>query len=229
MGVLNKMENYAYYRAVLDLIAKEEIYDRKRSTINGEELFKLCHARYRLMNGLLLPLKEKLSEDINVTNVFFTEGFQQDINMIVEYEINGRKAYFAISNYELDTFEFVSGTSNKDMKDIVDKNKKIIMDAFKLCFDNNFDEDVIIRTTSKKFVYIDDIDKFSLQDTCNAKILYLSGTHNYYETLGNLLISKEKTSCYKKINKLLDEETMSNIINHTRIYGDEMPKALIKK
>ncbi len=229
MGMLDKMENYAYYRAVLDLIEKEEMHDKNRSTVNGEELFLLCHEQYRLMNRLLLPLKEKLKEDINVTNIFFTDGFQQDTNMIVEYEKDERKAYFAISNYDFDTLEFISGTSSKDMKKIVDKNKKIIEEAFKICFENNFDEDITIRTASRRFVFKDDMDEFSLNDTCNADILSLSGTHSYYETMGTLLFSKNKNSCYKKVNKLLKDEVMGNILKHAKVYEDEMPKVLIKK
>lgn len=229
MTMLNKMEKYAYYRAVLELIDKDEMYDKRRNTINGEELFLLCHKRYQLMNELLQPLKDKLKEDINVTNIFFTEGFQQDTGLIVEYQKDGRKAYFGISNYDFDTLEFISGTSSKEVKGLADKNQKLFDEAFKICYENDFDEELSIKSTSRRFAFRDDTIKFTLNDTCDANILSISGTHVYYETLGTLFLSKDKNSCYKKINQLLNDERMGKILNHTKIYEDEIPKVLIKK
>lgn len=230
MVMLDRMEKYIVYRASLDLILKEESYDKKRNVLNAEELFKLCHERYTLMKKLLLPLKEKLGKEIEITDISFTEGLQQETCIMVEYLDNGKKDFFAVSSLYFDDIEIVFGTSSKAIIELTNNNKGMFLDAFKISVNNFFDQKIYIPTVSKKFTFSDDLDEFTLADTYSGAILSMFLKHSYYEKMGSLYISKNKNSGLKKINKLLDNsDNINSTFLHARVYEDELPKILIKK
>ena len=80
MGILGEIESMKY-RFVLDLIKNTEHYDKKRSVITAEEAFKLCYNRYLLMQKILMPLKRKLGERVDVTDISFANGNQDETNI----------------------------------------------------------------------------------------------------------------------------------------------------
>ena len=228
--MLNKIDRYKIYHAAIDLIEREEAYDKKRSVITGEELFKLCHQRYILMQRILGPLKEKLGENLKITDISFTEGMQQEPCIIVEYCDNDKKAYFAVSNFDFDDIEIVIGFNNKDIRNLIVENKNLFIDVFKLANENNFDQEIHVATTSRKFAFGDELNDFILSDNYNSSIFLIFGKHAYYETMGTLYLSKRKNGIFEKVNQLLDNnENINSAFLHTRVYEEDIPKILIKK
>ena len=226
MVMLQKIEKYVMYRAVIELLEHDEAYNKKRSVINGEEL-KLCHERYLLMQELLLPLKEKLGKDIMITNISFAEGAQDDMCIIIEYMNDDKKGYLILSHLEFDGVETIFNTGNKELKLLIDDNKELILKTFEEAYRNSFDKEIRISSTSKQFTFNDDSEFFSLRDYLNNGSLSLKTNHAEYEKNGQLYLLDDKTSIYKNLCKKIQEN--GNILTHAKVYEEELPRVLIKK
>lgn len=229
MVMLNKIEKYIAYRSALELIAHDEAYDKKKNVLSGEELFKLCYERYLLMEQVLLPLKEKLGKRIEITNVNFAEGIQDDTYIIVEYLNEGKKNYFTLSHLEYDGIETIFNTGDKEIKTFIDENKKDILEAFASAYRYSFDRDLCILTTSKQFAFTDDTQMFSLKDSLNGQVLSISSSYTNYEKNHELYIPNA-TSRYNNLEKVIsDNNNARNVIRHAKVYEEALPKVLIKK
>ena len=227
MVMLQKIEKYVMYRAIIELLEHDEAYNKKRSVINGEELLKLCHERYLLMQELLFPLKEKLGKDIMITNISFAEGLQDDTCIIIEYMNGDKKGYVTLSHLEFDGVETIFNTGNKELKLLIDDNKGLILKTFEEAYRNSFDKEIRISSTSKQFTFNDDNEFFSLRDYLNNGSLLLKINHSDYEKKGQLYLLDDKISVYKNISKKIQES--SDILSHAKVYEDELPRVLIKK
>lgn len=228
--MISKIEKYIMYRAVIDLITREEAYDKKRKTLDGEELFKLCHKRYQMAQELLLPLKEKLGEEMEVTNIAFAQGLKYDTWMIIEYLKNNVKSYLTLSYSTIDNIEMLFSVDNEDAKKVVSQNKDLIIRTFAEGYSRSYDEDLHFTTTSKRFLITDDIETFSMKDSLDGQAINLNTNHSDYEKNKSLSILKNRISQYKNISKILsDDEKLVDTLRNVRVYEDELPKALIKK
>ncbi len=226
MGLFEEIESIKY-RFVLDLIKNDEPYDKKKNTLNGEEVFALCHKRYQLMKNILLPLKEKLGDNIEIIDINFAD-MQDNFSIMVRYSKNSRQNYFTISRSDFNDIEVSSSDNDLEKYDFVILNKKIILDIFKQIYHESLDCEFYINSTSKKFMILDNCKNFNIKDS-NNKIFSLECAHLVYEK-NNLLCSNEKTlSAYQKLKELLlDYANVLKIYQHLHIYEEDFPQVLKK-
>lgn len=228
MSLLREFESIKY-STVVDLIKRDENYNKKRSILNGEEVFKLCHNRYQKLQEILLPLKKKLGENIEITDISFVHGMQDDTNIFVRYNDNDKASFFTISKSDFNDIEIASTNDRLEKYGFVLINKKIILDIFKQIDNESLDSEFYLNSTSGKFVVKDNCKSFIVKDN-NEKIFSLEGTHSMYKKNG-LMYDKEKTICaYQKLKEmLLNDENIIKIYQHLHVYEEDFPKILVKK
>lgn len=225
MGLLNELDNIKYY-PVVDLIQNEEAYDKKRNILTAEEVFKLCQNRYELVEKMLLPLKKKLGENIEIIDIGFANGMQDDISIFVRYNKDDKQNLFTICNYDGEIY--ISANDDRLEKySFVMINRKIILDIFNQIYDESLNTDISINSTSKKFVVKDNFRIFTIKDI-NEKTFSIEALHSLYAKSG-LLYNKEKiNSSFPKLKELFTDENILNIYHHMHIYEEELPKVLKK-
>ena len=227
MSIFSELESVKY-NSVLDLIKREESHDKKRNVLTGEEIFQLCQDRYYTMQELLLPLKRKLGENIEIVDIAFAQGMQDDTSIIVWYNKDGKQNYFIISNMGLNDIEISSSDNRLEKYGFVMSNKKIILDIFNKIFEDALDSEFYINSTSKKFLINDNCKSFIIKDI-NGKLFSVEGLHSSYVTSG-LMYNKDRViSYYQKLRGiLLENNNITDIYKHIRVYEDEIPKMLKK-
>ena len=228
MSLIDELETIKY-SSVLDLIKNNEIYDKKRNVLTAEEVFKLCQDRYKLVEDILLPLRKKLVENIEIIDIGFANGMQDDRNIFVRYNKDGKQALFTISNSDGEIY--VSANDDKLEKNgFVLVNKKIINDIFNQIGegDEALDSEISINSTSKKFIIKDNFRIFSIKDI-NEKIFSIEGMHSGYGKDGLLYNEERTTSVYPKLKEKLTDENVLNVYKHVHVYEENLPKVLIKK
>lgn len=225
MGLLDEIDKY---HSVFELIKNVESYDKKRNVLTGEEVFGLCHNRYKLMQALLHPLKKSLGNDIEITDIYFANGMQDDTCIVVRYNKDDKQNYFYISDAGLDVIEIMSTDSNFEKYGVL-INKGIIKDIFKQINEDSLDSDVNITSTSKKFIVMDNLKSFIIKDSL-SKLFTIEGTHSLYAK-ECLMYSKDKivTPNTKLKESLLSDENILNIYRNLRVYEEDIPEVLTKK
>ena len=78
MDTFGELKNTKYSSVLKAIIKKDEGYNKRRSSLTGEELFHLCQRRYELIEKILLPLRSKLGEDIEIIDIGFATGMQEE-------------------------------------------------------------------------------------------------------------------------------------------------------
>ena len=91
MSILQEFENMKYH-FVLNLIKKEEQYDKKRKVITASELHKKCYDRFLSTQEILLPLKKRLGDRVEVTDINFVNSNEDEKNLIYHYADNVRRS-----------------------------------------------------------------------------------------------------------------------------------------
>ena len=228
MSLLRELESMKY-SAVIDLIKRDEVYDKKRSVITGEEAFRLCHARYQAMQDLLLPLKNRLGKNIEITDISFAHGMQDDTNIVVKYNDNGKASFFTITNSDFNDIEIVASNNRLEKYGFIMANKGIILDIFNKIYVESLDSEFYLNSTSKKFIIKDNCKAFTVKDN-NERIFSIETNHFMYSK-SNTVYNKDKVICAYQILKemLLDENNILNIYQHIHVYEEDFPKILIKK
>ena len=228
MSLFSELESIKYY-FILDLIKHNEVYDKKRKVLTGQEVFELCQTRYDLMQELLLPLKQKLGENIEIVDIGFAKGMQDNTSIVVMYKSGDKHNYFTISDSGINDIEVTSSDNRLERHGFILANKKIIIDIFKCVYENSLDSEFYINSTSKKFVITDNCKSFNIKDA-GMKLFSLEGSHSLYDQEG-LMYNMEKTmSAYSRLKEILsNEDNILDIYNHIHVYEDDFPKVLIKK
>ena len=226
MGLLDELDKY---RSISELIKTDENYDKKRNILTGEEVYKLCQDRYELLQEVLHPLKKKLGENIEIIDIGFVRGMQDDTHIGVRYNKNDKQNIFSISKSDFNDIEIKCSDELLEKLGFVRVNKKLILDTFKRIGEENLDEEVSINSTSKKFVINDTITKFVIRDAA-SKIFSIEGSHASFAKDG-LMYNKEKINIGNpKIKESLEnDENVMNVYRHLRVYEEDIPKVLIKK
>lgn len=228
MSILQELENIRY-RFVLDLIKKEELYDKKKAVITAEKAFKMCYERYLLMQEILLPLKKRLGERVDVTSISFVNGMQEDTSIVIKYVKDGNNYALALSNLEYADVSIVSTDVIAREESFINSNKKIIIDTFKNISDNSLDSDITIKSTSGKFIVRDTCDRFIIKDN-EEKIFSIEGKYSEYEKNGNMFDSTKLTCNYPKLKAILSDCWNGlSLYQHLHIYENDLPVTLIKK
>jgi len=226
MSIIQELESRKY-RFVLDLIKSGEQYDKKRNVISGEEAFKLCLKRYGLMQNVLLPLKQKLGHRIYVTDINFVNSFDEEMGIIVKYIKDDKQYLLSISNLDYEDINVIATDARVQNTDFVEANRNIILQTFHDISDNNLDDDIIIKSTSGKFLIRDNCDLLNIKDS-DGKVFSIDMKYsNFIKKEGN----PSNIVCnYPRLKDLLtSEEVILSMFEHLRIYEDEFPKELTKK
>ncbi len=228
MSILQEFESMKY-RFVLDLIDKEEQYDKKRDVLTGTEAFNMCFERYKLMQEILLPLKKKLGDRVDVTDITFVNGCDNENGIIVNYKKDDKRYFITISNLDYEDIDVMVSDSKVQTENFIENNRNIILQIFRDISDNNLDEDINIKSTTGKFTIIDNRDYFTIKDT-DSKVFSIGSRYSIYEKKGNI-ISPQKLVCnFPKLKELLDnEDNIKLIYDHIRIYESNDSKGLTKK
>lgn len=224
MGLLDELDKY---RPVYELIKNDEVYDKKRSTLTGEELFKLCQDRFDLMQEILRPLKMRLGQNIEIIDIGFSQGMVEDTSIIVRYNKDDRQSFFTISNLGFNDIE-ISSSDPKFEKYGVLVNKGIILEIFNRVFEDSLDSVINMNSTSKKFIISDTLKFFAIKDV-QSKLLTIEGSHLLFAK-EKIMYNKEKiTTPNTKLKELLSiDENIQNMYKHLRVYEEDIPKTLIK-
>ncbi len=226
MSLLHELENLKYYM-VLDLIKKDENYDKKRNTLSGEEVFSLCCNRYQLMQKIILPLKEKIGENIEIIDVDFGQGMQEDVSIVIKYLKNDKQHYLSICNLEFGQYEVNTTDSEIDSESFAIMNRYIFNNIFHIIDEYHLDNFIDTKTTSKKLIIQDIGNSFIIKDV-DQKMFTISSKHSLYAKSHQLI---NNLNCnYPKLKELLeDEKNVLNIYRHIHIYEDDIDKVLLKK
>ena len=228
MSILQEFENMKY-RNVLELIKNEEQYDKKKSAITGEKAIELCYNRYLLMQEILLPLKTKLGERVEVTNIYITNPNEEDNGIIIKYIKDNKDYVLALTNLDYEDISIISTDIVAQQEHFVEENKKTIIDTFKDISDNSLDDEIIIKSTSGKFMIKDNCDSFMISDI-DERIFKMEGKYSTYEKNGSLFDISKLSCNFPKLKVMLSD--CSNglaIYKHLHIYEEDIPKELIKK
>ena len=227
MSILQELENLKY-RSVLDLIKNNEQYNKKNEVFSAKDVFKMCYERYQLMQQVLLPLKEKLGDQIDVTDISFANGMQDDMNILVRYTKGEKQYLLAISN-QFPDIEVVSSDIVAQNESFVKANRGIIFKTFRNINENNLANEVVIKSTTGKFILKDNCDSFTIQDN-EEKIFTLSNKYSSYEKNKSLFPTSKLECNFPKLKELLGkEENAIAIYDHLKVYENKIPGDLIKK
>ena len=228
MSILQEFENMKY-RFVFDLIDKEEQYDKKRDVITGTEIFNMCLERYKIMQEILLPLKQKLGNRVDVIDITSVSGCDNDNGIIVNYKKDDKRYFITISNLDYEDIDVMASDSTVQTENFIENNRKMILQIFRDIDDNNLDDDITIKSTTGKFLIVDNCDCFSIKDI-DTRVFSIDSKYSTYEKNGNT-ISPKKIACnVPKLKELLEkEDNIKLIYDHIRIYESSIPNALTKK
>ena len=226
MGLLDELDKN---RPVLELIKNDESYNKKRSVLTGEEVFKLCQDRYELMQDILCPLKKKLGENIEITDISFAKAMQEESCIVVRYVKDDKQNYFFINKSDFNDVEVKSLDDRLEGLGFVLINKGIILDIFNQIDNDELDDYITINSTSNKFIVSDIMKKFVISDSAR-KLFSIEGSHSLYKKDG-LMYNRDGiiTQSPKLKEVLSSDENILNIYRHLRVYEEDIPKVLIKK
>ena len=228
MSILQDLE-YRKYRYMFDLIKNPEQCDKTKTVITAPEAFKKCHKRYLLMEDVLSPLKKKLGEKVEVTDILFANGMQDDTGMIIKYIKEDHPYILTLSKNDDGEIDILSSQYVAQQEQFVLDNKKMILKTLDNVIDYSLNEDYSVKSTSGKFILKDNCDRFVIKDS-EEKMLSIEGKHANYEKTGGLFDLSRLTCNYPKLKELLLEN--NNILafyQHIQFYENDFPKQLIKK
>lgn len=228
MSILQEFENIKY-RCVLDLMKNTEHYDKKKAVITGEDAFKIVYKRYLLMQEIFLPLKEKLGERVDLTDITFINNMQDDTNIVIKYTKDGKNYVLTLSNLDYEDINIVSTDVVAQQEDFVDANKRIIINTFRDISNNSLDDEISIKSTSGKFIIEDNCDRFKISDI-GEKIFSLETKYSTYEKNNGLFGISKLTCNFPRLKELLSDNFESYAVyKNLRVYEEDIPKKLIKK
>lgn len=229
MGILQEFKRKKEYQSVLDLVQKEEAHDKKKTVIPAEELFKLCYDRYLRIQHILLPIKLKLGERVEVTDISFGDGMQEETNITIKYEKEGKSYLLTLSCLDYEDICILSSDVGVSQERFIFDNKDIIIEAFKKIDNSSLRNNVVLNSTSGLFIMKDNCDSFSIKDK-EGKIVSMEGKYSTYEKKGDFFNPTKLVCNYPKLKEvLLDNGGALFMYQHLLVYEDELPNVLTKK
>ena len=188
----------------------------------------MCYNRHLLLQEILLPLKKKLGDEIDVTDITFANGMQDDMNILVKY-MKGEKQYLLAISNQFPDIEIMSSDVVAQNDSFVKANRGIIFKTFRNISDNNLADEVVIKSTTGKFVLRDNCDSFTIHDN-EKKIFTLSNKYSSYEKNKNLFPLTNLECNFPKLKEMLSkEENILAIYDHLQVYESGISSSLTKK
>ncbi len=229
MSFLGELRTKKEYQSVLELIKKEEQHNKNKIVVPAEEVFRKCYSRYLRIQKILLPLKLKLGERVDVTDISFSNGMQEDTAITIKYEKEGKPYVLGLSSSDYEDINIISSDVVVQQEYFVDHNKDIIIDAIKGINNDSLSDQVTLKSTSGIFTIIDNCDSFLIRDTDN-RILSMEGKYSTYAKTGNFFNPAKLVCNYPKLKEVLLENGGALFIyQHLLVYEDDLPNVLTKK
>ena len=228
LGTIDSIKNRGNIHATINLINKDEPYDKTRNVLSGEEIYKLCYDRYLLLNQILLSLKESLSKYLDIVNISFQNNLNGEISIVITYRKNGRNYVYTVNRVDTSLID-VSLENNSEIIDITMANRQAIINVFNEIIDNCLDVETTLYSTSKFFIIYANSNSFSINNI-DQKVISLSGDYSDYSNDGLMYDRNRVIANYKKIKFLLEnDENVLNVYRHLKVYEDSIDKVLLKK
>lgn len=225
MVALEKINELKMCKIVLNAIKETEKYDKTKNTISVQKLLNYALRRYQMMNSILKPLKDILSSEMDIFSAYFLEGIQGEASINIEYNINDRKDFFTISQYD-DDIEVYFSLINDKSKEIIENNKKMIIDIFNDAYGYNFENEYQLLTTSKNFLISGNSNDFNLFYK-KSNSLNLGFDLKRLDEDKDIILPSKINGNLTNIN-FFDEENVINLLNNLKVYEENVPKCFIK-
>lgn len=226
--MLTNLEKIRMYYILKKIMLESEQYDKARSVMSAKEFQDLLRNRFYVMRDVLVPVKDVLSKNIEVTNLYFAKGFDDSSSIVVEYKENGIFKFFTISQYDKDDIEVSFSLYNVDLQNILMQEKRKINLAFEECYHRNYDYEVQIPSTSKNFSLTGYNNEFSISDkTGNLfNILFQFNSHDKDDKI----INPDSVKCLNQAIKdfFVNSDNLQKFLENVKIYEENVPKYLKK-
>lgn len=230
MGTFPDVQNINY-RHILELIKNEENFDKNKRVISGLEAFYLCHKRYESLINVLLPLKNRLGENVVITSINFSNAMQDENGIAIKYIKNDKLYMMSFSLCDLGIVDISLSDQEIDSDFFLEENREVFLSMINELNQLGYIDypEIILNSSSKKIIINDNCDDFNIRN--NDEKVFLLGTNHYlYEKDKKIFVPERIFSGNEKINEeLLNEDNIQKIYNNIRIYEDDFPKMLIKK
>ena len=229
MSLVKTFDKYVAYRAVRDALTKEEIYNKNKNTISGLELFHLFQERYDLMGDILMPIREIVSKEVNVKNMYFTTGLNDDISIIIEYIVNGVEEFVILSKFDNEKIEIMEKGNRVELGHLIDDNQVVVDDAIKQGYDRGYNIEYQIPNVNKQILFKDCGDDFGVQDVL-GKVLNLTINYAYFKNNHGIQLTT-LTSPHGNLLKYFSarEENVAQFLSNVKVYEENVPSLILRR
>ena len=231
MSLVKTFDKYIIYRAVRDVLIKEEAYNKNKSTISGLELFQLFQARNDLMQEVLEPVKDVLSREVDVKSIYFIKGMRDDTSIAVKYLVDGAGESAVLSKFDNEKIEIIEQCKRGKLENLIDANSSVIDDAIRVGIEKKYDTEIHVPNAGNHLLLgDDDDDKFGVYDTLGGCVLELRINYPFFEENGKLYLQSVK-SPHGNIAKFFTEsdENITKFLSNVRVYEGKVPILILKK
>lgn len=227
MDLLSALEKIGQAYTIERLTKRVEPHDKKRSVLTGEEVFNLDYERYQTIKEILMPLEEKLGENVQIIDFRFAKGMQEDTMMDIIYLEDGKTKILSICKSDLACAEM--GLPEDDLKrSFIRSYKKTIDGIFKQIRESFLDSEYSIPSTSGSFIVGAGASQMRVSYR-KENILSIKGNYITYEKKGLMYLPTDCYSSVKGISRILQsDENVRAIYRNLRVYEEDVPKRLIK-
>ena len=217
--------NNAFDKKILRLIEQDEKHD-KNNVVSSLELLKSLKKRFILMQDILKPLINVLSNDILITNIYFDVELDDNFSINIDYIKDNKSGTIIITQFAEDEIEIVVNSHKDELNDLIMDNKKIITDIFNHGLDESFDRtgelinstsNIVRLSSNNRFLEINNPDK---RNSLEQFRLVFNLNDDSYKILTNLKIIE---------SKLNEKDNMNSFLEHVKIYEKNIPYYLSKK
>lgn len=227
MSIIQDLESLKY-RFVLDLFKNNEQYDKKKSVLTALETFNLCYNRYLLLQQILTPLKEKLGGEIDITDISFINGMQGEMSFLVKYLKDGKQYQLSISGLDFQDINILSSDLKIQNSNFIEANRGIILRTFKKLDEESLNNEIVVKSTSGKFVVGDNSDVFSIKNV-DGRLFSLKNKYSIYDKTKSLSSSNLECNFPKLKELIMKDGNILALYQHIHVYEDSLPRELIKK
>ena len=230
MSLVKTFDKYIIYRAVRDVLIKEEAYNKNKSTISGLELFQLFQARNDLMQEVLEPVKDVLSKEVDVKSIYFIKGMRDDTSIAVKYLVDGAEESAVLSKFDNEKIEIIEQCKRGKLENLIDANSSVIDDAIRVGIEKKYDTEIRVPNVANQLLLGDDDDMFGVSDTLGGCVLDLKISYPFFKENKGVSLHYVK-SPHGNIAKYFTEsdENITKFLSNVRVYEEKVHTLILKK
>lgn len=228
MVVFDKIEGKEY-KNLLHLFKEEEKGKKSKEMLSALDLYRMNAKRRILMHNITKPLMLKFQDEFKISDIYFSTSSDDNITLNIDYTKDDKDGFMVLENPNFDEYvDVLLDSSNGKYQKIIDKNKKMIIDILQQGLDNNFNENLRMKSTSEIFTLNINVFKYLLESHNSKNELLVRILYEFYQR--NSIQKFTNYSVYQNINDMLqNSEFLHQYLEHIKFYSDDVPKYLIKK